>query len=81
VCKLEIDIPVYKGTKCSKPRKARDEVNWVVHEAGGEGKEPYQAEDEGPGGDDLSVDLPSQRAYLITMMDVEKVAHDSKNDL
>jgi len=77
---VDLVDPVDEGTKSSEPSEARDKINWVVHEAGGEGKEPDQAENDGPGGDDFGVDFAAERSCVVTMVNMKKVADDAKND-
>jgi len=72
--------PVDKRTKGPKPCKAREEIDWVVHEAAGEGKKPNYAEDDRPGGDDFSVDLAAERASMLLVMNVKEVTSNTEDD-
>jgi len=72
--------PVDERAESTEPRKARDEVDWVVHEAGGEGKKPDQAEEDGPDGDDFSVDFAAERPSVFLVVNMKKVGDNAEND-
>jgi len=72
--------PVDKGTEGSEPGEAGDEVDRVVHEAGGEGKKPYQTEDNGPGRDDFGVDFATKWASVLHMVNVKEMTDYAEND-
>jgi len=77
---VDLVDPVDERAKSGEPSEARDEVDRVMHEAGCEGEEPYQAENDGPGGDDFRVDFAAERSCVVTMVNMKKVADNSEND-
>lgn len=72
--------PVDEGSEGTKPCKARNEVDWVVHKAGGEGKEPYQAEKDRPGSDDFRVDLTTKWTSVLLMVHMKKMTDYAENN-
>jgi hypothetical protein len=52
-----------------------------VHEAGGEGKKPNQAEDNGPGCDDFGVDFATKWTCVLLMVNVKEMTDYAENDL
>jgi len=63
-----------------EPGGGEEEVDRVVHEGGGEGQEPDEAEHDGDDGDDHGVDFAAEGADGLRVVQMQKPGYDSHDD-
>jgi hypothetical protein len=76
--------PIHKHSEGSEPSGAQKKVCRIMHHVVSEWQQPHEAKQERDDGNDLGVDLTTERITVSSMalvMQVELVGHDAKNYL